>query len=189
MEKIRGTVSTSDPFGGHLDVRTGTSTFRSFHLGRSVQYAGAALGTVADIAPGKRLSIVSVPDGAVNRALEVVVLAESLRGAGEGNYGWAVLSQHGISSLRNGTVIADPSTMLHANTHAVAGATLRTITLLSQDGARKYVIPANVPVVLVSPGDKGSITAHAQVVVVGQVPDNHEALYVIVGKRGDKLPM
>ena len=108
MQNLRGTIVSSTATSVTLKTASGPVTV---HLGQKSAIASAAKATTADIVPGTFLGIASVPGGAVNRALEVVVFDDSMRGFGEGDYAWDLSAPQGHSSMTNGTMAASHSTM------------------------------------------------------------------------------
>lgn len=188
MQNLRGTIVSSTATSVTLKTASGPVTV---HLGPKVAIAGAVKASTADIVPGKFLGIASVPGGGVNRALEVVVFDESMRGVGEGDYAWDLSAPQGHSSMTNGTVAASKphSTMTNGSVGAMSGAGQKTITMNYKGGSRKLTVPANAPVVLVAPGDKSLIVVGASAFVIASKAATPEAAFVVVGKDGVKPPM
>lgn len=200
MQNLRGTIVSSTATSVTLKTASGPVTV---HLGPKVAIAGAVKASTADIVPGKFLGIASVPGGGVNRALEVVVFDESMRGVGEGDYAWDLSAPQGHSSMTNGTMAASHSTMTNGtvaaskphstmtngSVGAMSGAGQKTITMNYKGGSRKLTVPANAPVVLVAPGDKSLIVVGASAFVIASKAATPEAAFVVVGKDGVKPPM
>jgi hypothetical protein len=82
------------------------------------------------------------PDGS-QRALEVHIFPESMRGTGEGHYPWDLRPQ---STMTNGNV-----------EQAVTSADGQVLTLKFKDGEKKIVVPADTPIVGYMQGDKSEI--------------------------------
>ena len=140
-----------------------------------------------DIVPGKFLGIASVSGAGVNRALEVVVFDESMRGVGEGDYPWDLGSGH--SSMTNGTMAASHSTMTNATVGAMSGSGQKTITMNEKGGSRKLVVPVNAPVVRVAPGKPALLVAGASVFVIATTAATAVAAFIVIGIDGVKPPM
>jgi hypothetical protein len=199
-ENLRGTVASAT--ADSLVVKTATGPV-TVHLGAKVAFAGAVAGTTADITPGKFLGIASVPGGTINRALEVVVFDDSMRGVGEGDYAWDLAAPQGHSAMTNGTMAGSHSTMTNgtvatgkphstmtnATVGAASGTAQKTITMNYKGGSRKLVVPANAPVVKIAPGTSALLVKGASVFVIATKTATPDAAFVVVAKDGVKLPM
>lgn len=187
---IRGTIAAATATSLTVKTASGPVTVA---LGPKVNFAGATAASTADIAPGKFLGIASVPGAGPNRALEVVVFADSMRGAGEGDYPWDGGGSASVrhSTMTNGTVAMTPShsTMTNATVGTMSGAAKKTITMNYKGGSRTIVVPADAPVVAVAPGSRALLKAGSSVFVIATAAKAPAALFVIVGKDGTSLPM
>ncbi len=188
-QHIRGTIASSTASSFTVTTPTGHVTVA---IGPKTQVAGATPGSTADITPGTFLGIASVPSAGPNRALEVVVFPNSMRGTGEGDYPWdlsAGTTHH--STMTNGTVAmpASHSTMTNATVGTMSGSTQKRITMNYTGGSRTIVVPAGTPVVRVSPGSKTLLVPGSAVFVVATNAAHPAALAVIVGVHGTKPPM
>ena len=110
----------------------------------------------ASLADIKRDSFVGVtsmpqPDGS-QRALEVHIFPEAMRGTGEGHYPWDLRPQ---------------SMMTNANVDQV-GATVdgRMLTLKYKAGETKIFVPADTPIVVYDVGDRTDLKPGAPVFIV-----------------------
>ena len=116
--------------------------------------------TLADAKVGSYVGIATLPqaDG-TQKALEVLILPESLRGVAEGHYGWDLQPS---SMMTNGTV--------DETVTAVNG---QVLTVKYKDGEKKITVPPDVPIVTFVPGDKSELKAGAAIFVAGakQQPD------------------
>src|SRR6185437_1604903 len=156
-----------------------------------VAFVDAAPGSMADIAPGKFLGIGSVPGNGLNRALEVSVFADSMRGTGEGDYPWDPGTGTHHSMMTNGTVAAPKShsTMTNATVGAMSGSDQKTITMNYKGGSRTLIIPAGTPVIRVSPGTKALLAVGNPVFIVATKAPVRNALFVVIGRHGTALPL
>ncbi|GAC1581013.1 MAG: hypothetical protein NVS3B7_15860 [Candidatus Elarobacter sp.] len=189
LENVRGTITSSTASTITIHTASGPVTV---HVGPKAVIAGAVPGSPADIVPGKFLGIASVPGSGANRALEVVVFADSMRGLGEGDYPWDLSPGKQRSSMTNGTVAMPPerSTMTNATVGKTSGSAQKTITMNYKGGSRTLLVPANAPVVRVSPGTKALVTAGEPVfVVAAKTRKTPDAAFVVVGRHGTALPM
>ena len=159
------------------------------HLGPKTKFVDAGPGSIADIAPGKFLGIGSVPGNGFNRALEVSVFADSMRGTGEGDYPWDPGTRPSHSTMTNGTVAAPKShsMMTNATVGAVSGSGQKTVTMNYKGGSRTLVIPNGTPVIRISPGTKALLASGKPVFIVATKGPAPNALFVIVGRRGTTL--
>jgi hypothetical protein len=185
-QQIRGTVASSTATSLTVNTADGSATVR---LGGKVAFVDAVPGSIADIAPGKFLGIGSVPGNGPNRALEVTVFADSMRGTGEGDYPWnpGTGTQH--SMMTNGTVSTPKShsTMTNATVGTISGSGQKTIVMNYTGGSRTLIVPAGTPVIRVSPGTKALLAPGNPVFVVATKAAAPSALFVVVGKHGTTL--
>jgi hypothetical protein len=161
------------------------------HLGTKVGFATARPGSVADIAPGKFLGVGSVPGTGFNRAQEVTVFADSMRGTGEGDYPWDPGTGARHSTMTNGTVATPKShsMMTNATVGAMSGSAQKIVTMTFKGGSRTVIVPAGTPVIRVSPGAKESLAVGDPVFVVADDATAPNAMFVVVGARGTSLPL
>jgi hypothetical protein len=185
-QQVRGTVASSTATS--LTVKTADGSV-TLHLGPKVAFVDAAPGSIADIAPGKFLGIGSVPGNGPNRALEVSVFADSMRGTGEGDYPWNAGPGTHHSTMTNGTVAMPKShsMMTNATVGTMSGAGQKTIVMKYKGGSRTLIVPAGTPVVRVSPGTKALLAAGNPVFVVATKAPAPDALFVVVGRHGTTL--
>ena len=128
QDHIRGTVQSLD--GQVLTVATASGSVR-VQLAQPTQVATVVQSTRDKIAPGSFLGITSVkqPNGS-ERAVEIHVFPEAMRGTGEGSYGWDLAGAAGSHGrMTNGT--AAPSTMTNGT---VSGPTMTSGTVAAQEG-------------------------------------------------------
>ena len=117
------------------------------------------------------------PDGTL-KALEVHVFDASLRGAGEGFRPWE--SADGKSgTMTNGTV----GKLVNSNG--------RTLTVTYNGGQKTVVVPDDVPIVSISPGDRSLLKPGAHIVLFSKLDEQGERVAVAIsaGKDGTVPPM
>jgi hypothetical protein len=187
-EHLRGSIVSLTASSLTVTTADGPVTV---HLGPKTAFVDAAPGTIADIAPGKFLGIGSVPGAGLNRALEVSVFAESMRGTGEGDYPWDPGTRPSHSTMTNGTVAASKShsMMTNATVGAMSGSGQKTVTMTYKGGSRTLVIPAGTPVIRISPGTKALLAVGKPVFIVATKTPAPNALFVVVGRGGTALPL
>jgi hypothetical protein len=116
------------------------------------------------------------PDGS-QKALEVHIFAESMRGTGEGSRPWDGAPN---STMTNGTVGAN-----------VSGIDGPVITVTYKDGEKKIVVTPNVPIVRYEVADLGAIKPGAPFSVtaaVKQADGSFDVNRVNVGRDGASPP-
>ncbi|MHC6226182.1 hypothetical protein ACYU03_15655 [Pseudomonas sp. X10] len=109
------------------------------------------------------------------KALEVTVFEPSLKGSGEGHYGWEN-ADGSTGTMTNGTV------------GKLSSANGRTLTVNYKGGEKKLVVPDDVPIAYVEPGKVEELVKGAKVVVF-LAEDGKNARGVAVGKDGFQPPM
>jgi hypothetical protein len=130
-----------------------------------------------DIKPGSFIGAAAMPqpDGS-QKALEVHVFPESMRGTGEGHRPFDLQPQ---STMTNGTV------------GSVTGTTGRTLKVTYQGGEKTIDVPPGTPVVTYEPGTRALLTAGAHVILMGTKAEDGKitATRISVGKNGMVPPM
>lgn len=133
--------------------------------------------TLEDIKPGSFIGSAAIPqaDG-TQRALEVHVFPEDMRGRGEGSRPFDLQPQ---STMTNGTV------------GSVTGTTGRTLTVSYPGGEKTITVSPETPVVTYEPGSRTMLTAGAHVILTGTKAESGAitATRISVGKDGLVPPM
>jgi hypothetical protein len=109
------------------------------------------------------------------KALEVTVFEASLKGSGEGHYGWEN-ADGSTGTMTNGTV----GTLAKTNG--------RTLTVLYKGGEKQLVVPEDVPIAYVQPGERSALKAGVKIVLF-PADDGKSARGIAVGKDGFTPPM
>ncbi|WP_037082722.1 hypothetical protein [Neorhizobium vignae] len=172
---VRGSIV--DYQGSTLKVKTREGETIDIALADDWKVAGVADAKVTDIKPGDFVGIASLPraDGG-DGALEVLIFPPTMKGTGEGSYGWDLKPD---SSMTNATV-AD----------AVKGVDGRTVTVTYHGKEKKIAIPDGTPVVTIAGATKDDLVPGAIVFITAEKaatgPIAHQ---VVVGKNGVVPPM
>ncbi len=172
---LRGAIVSRSGNVLTLKSRDGRLAAVTLADGWTISSVGRA--SLASIKPGDFVGIASLPKGAGDRALEVLIFPPALKGTGEGSYGWD-LKPH--SSMTNASVSS-----------LVKGVSGRTVTLSYGSGQQKTIaIPQNTPVVTIAPATPADLKPGAAVflastVIGGKLTTKH----VVVGKDGVVPPM
>ena len=145
--RVRGTIERIE--GPVYVVKSRDGAELKIVLAENAVAAGLVKATLADIKQGSFVGIAAMPqpDGA-QRALEVLIFPEAMRGTGEGHYPWDLQPK---------------STMTNANVEQlVTGVDGQTLTVKYKDGEKKIIVPPDVPIVTFAPGDKARLEARDQ---------------------------
>ena len=188
-EHIRGTIQSVDREA--LTVATSAGSVR-VRLPPSTPVTRVVRSDRAQITDGSFLGITSVtdPDGS-QRAVEVHVFPEAMRGAGEGSYGWDWPGDSRRSTMTNGTAVA--SKMTNGTVTAQASGSSLTIEYKSDSGggSQTITIPPGIPVVALEPGQSADLQPGVHVFVVATRSSEGvlTADRVVAGKQGAVPPM
>ncbi|QND42016.1 hypothetical protein HB770_06270 [Rhizobium leguminosarum bv. viciae] len=172
---VRGSIVSYS--GSALKVKTREGETVDVTLADGWKLASVANAAVTDIKPGDFVGIASLPSaGGGDGALEVLIFPPTMKGAGEGSYGWDLKPN---SSMTNATV-AD----------AVKGVDGRTVTVSYHGKEKKIAIPDGTPVVTIAPATKDDLVADAVVFIPAEkAASGPLAHQVLVGKNGVVPPM
>ena len=173
--RIRATIDAVNPASIDLTSRAGQK--QTVAIASDTVIVAIVPMKLEDIKPGSFIGSAAMPqpDG-TQRALEVHVFPESMRGTGEGHRPFDLQPQ---STMTNGTV------------GAVTGAVGRTLTIAYQGGERTIVVPPDTPVVTYDPGSRALLVPGAHVIVMGVEASDGKlsATRISVGKYGLVPPM
>jgi hypothetical protein len=175
--RVRGTIERVE--GPALTVKARDGQELKVALADNALIVSIIAATLADIKPGSFIGVTGMPqaDGS-QRALEVHIFPEAMRGTGEGHYAWDLQPE---STMTNGN-IDDMVT-------AVDG---RTLMVRYKDGVQKIVVPQNAPIVTYQPADRSALQPGAKVFIAAARPQADGTLLaprVNVGKDGLTPPM
>jgi hypothetical protein len=175
--RVRGTIDGID--GQTMNVTTRDGTKLAIKIADNVAVAGVVKASMSDIKPGSYVGAAGMPqeDGS-QRALEVLIFPEAMRGTAEGFRPWDLRPN---STMTNATVA-----------EVVAKADAQTMTLKYKDGEKTVVVPPDAPIVAFVPGDKSELKAGAKIFIAGAAkqPDGSlVAARIGVGRDGLTPPM
>ncbi len=140
--RLRGTIEKID--GHTVTAKSDKGAELKLDLADKVMVVAIVKAALSDIKPGDFVGSGAIPqpDG-TQKAIEVHIFAESMRGTGEGSHPWT----HGpASTMTNGTAGA-----------TVTGVNGPVLTVKYMDGEQKIVVPADVPVVRYEIADLSAI--------------------------------
>ena len=170
--RVRGTIEKLD--GNMLMVKSRDGAELHITLTENVQVVGVEKAALSDITVGSYIGSAAMPqpDGS-QKALEVHIFPESMRGTGEGHRPYAPVPQ---STMTNGTV-----------GNAVTSVDGHAVNIKYRDGEKKIVVPPDVPVVRYVIGTKADLKpgAHFTIISATKKPDGTlETTRVNVGRDG-----
>lgn len=178
-QRIKGTIASID--GSVLSVDTGTGTVK-VALADKLRVSLEEPATLGSIGAGDFIGSGAVPqpDG-TQRAVEVHIFAESMRGTGEGFRPWG--------GAPNGTMTN--ATVQDIASASVAGVDGRLLTLKYNGGEQRLFVPPSTPIVRLSPGDRAALVPGAHVSInAAKAPDGTlSASFLNVGKNGFVPPV
>jgi hypothetical protein len=169
--RIRGTIERID--GPVYVIKSRDGTELKLTLTDNPLYVAIAPSTMADIKPGMFVGSAGMtqPDG-TQKAIEVHIFPESMRGTGEGHYDWDLKPQ---SKMTNGNV-----------EQAVSGIDGPVLSVKYKDGEKKLVVTPETVVVTYVPGNKEELKPGTRVFAAAkQQPDGtFQAPRITYGRNG-----
>jgi hypothetical protein len=169
--RVRGTIDSVD--GAALVIKQGDGTNVTVKLADNAQVFGVVPAALADVKVGDFVGVGAMPqpDGS-QKAIQVMIFAESQRGLGEGFRPW----DRPGSTMTNGTVDA-----------TVAGVDGRVLTVKYKDGQQKIVVGPDAAIRAYVVGDKSELIAGAHITIVraDKMPDGTlQTARINVGRGG-----
>jgi hypothetical protein len=176
--RIRGTIEAVD--GSIITVRSRDGqTSHKVKLTNNVAVRGIVQAALSDIKENSFIGVTGMPqaDG-TQKAFEIHVYPEALRGTGEGHRPWDLAPN---STMTNATVA-----------QMVKGVSGDEITLKYKDGEKKIHVAPDAVIVTYVPGDKSELKAGAKIFIAAankKEDGTLEAAAVSVGRDGLTPPM
>ena len=170
--RLRGTIEKVQ--GNTLSLKPATGDAVTLELAPNARVVAVVKSSMADVKEGTFLGSAAMPqpDGS-QKALEIHIFPEQMRGTGEGHRPYAPVSG---STMTNGTSGAPVS--------AVDGS---AIMVKYKDGEKKIVVPPGTPIVRYEIGGASDLKpgAHFTVLAATKKPDGtFEAARINVGRDG-----
>lgn len=171
--RVRGTIEKAD--GNVLSVKSSDGTVLELTLAGNATIVALVKASMADIREGTYLGSAAMPqpDGS-QRALEVHIFPEQMRGTGEGHKPYAPVPN---GTMTNGAVSGA----------VVTGVDGMTIMVKYKGGEKKIIVPPNAPIVRYEIGGQGDLKPGARFTVLAATrkPDGTlEASRINVGRDG-----
>jgi D-arabinose 1-dehydrogenase-like Zn-dependent alcohol dehydrogenase len=172
--RVRGTIASVD--GSALVIKQGEGPDVTVKLTDNAQVFGVVPAKLADVKIGDFIGVGAMPqsDGS-QKAIKVMIFAESQRGLGEGFRPW----DRPGSTMTNGTVDT-----------TVAGVDGQVLTVKYKDGAQKIIVGPDAVIRAYIASDKSELKpgAHIAIVRADKTPDGTlQTARVNVG-RDDVVP-
>ena len=174
--RVRGTIERVE--GDVYVVKARGGAELKVKLAANATVVALIKASLADIKQGSYVGVAGMPqaDGS-QKALEVHIFPEAMRGTGDGHRGWDLQPS---STMTNGNV-----------EQTAASSDGQVLTLKYKDGEKKIVVPNDIPIVVYVPGDKSELKPGASIFISAATkqPDGTlQAPRVNVG-RGVAPPM
>jgi hypothetical protein len=171
--RIRGTIESAQ--SNTLAVKLSDGAQSKVVLAPNANVIAVVKASMSDVKEGTFIGSAAMPqpDG-TQRALEVHIFPEEMRGTGEGHRPYAPVPQ---GTMTNGATAGSP----------VKGVEGSTITIKYKEGEKKIVVPPNTPVVRYVIGSPADLKpgAHFTVLAATKKPDGtYEASRINVGRDG-----
>ncbi len=171
--RVRGTIAKAD--GNVLSLKSTDGADLKLTLTDNAMIVAVVKASMAEVKEGTFLGSAAMPqaDGS-QKALEVHIFPEQMRGTGEGHRPYAPVPS---STMTNGS----------ASGALVSSVDGSTMLVKYKDGEKKIVVPPNVPIVRYEIGGKGDLKAgaHFTVLAATKKPDGSlEASRINVGRDG-----
>lgn len=173
--RVRGAITAVE--GDSLKIHSNRGEDLQVALTRDTQIRGVTLAQVSEIKPGSYIgsAAVPLPDGSL-KALEVHVFPPAMAGTGDGHRAFDLTPE---------------STMTNGSVGDLVASNGRTITVNYKGGQKKIVIPDDVPIVNLVPGDRSLLKPGVKVVLQAQkgADSTLTALSISAGENGVTPPM
>ncbi len=175
--RVRGTIESVD--GQVVNVKGRDGAALTVKLADNAPVRTLVKKSLADVKQGSFVGITAMPqpDG-TQKAVEIHIFPEAMRGTGEGHRPWDLMPN---------------STMTNANIEsAVVSSDGQVLVLKYKDGEKKFIVPANVEVVMFAPGSMSDLKPGEKVFVAAakKLPDGTlEAPNITVSRNGVYPPM
>jgi hypothetical protein len=171
--RIRGTIESVD--GNRLTVSLSDGTRAQLILAASSTIVAVVKASISDIKEGTFVGSAALPqaDG-TQRALEVHIFPEEMRGVGEGHRPYAPVPQ---STMTNGSTAGSP----------VTGVQGSTFTVKYKNGEKKIIVSPDTPIVRYLIGSTNDLKPAARftVAAAAKQPDGtYEVNRINVGRDG-----
>jgi hypothetical protein len=175
--RVRGTIERID--GSSLAVKMRDGSALTVKLKENAGVVAVVSAVLADIKPGTYVGIAAMPqpDGS-QRALEVHIFPESMRGVGDGHRPWDLQAE---STMTNGNV-----------EQQVAGVEGQTLKIKYKDGEKSVSVPSQTQIVAFQPAAASDLKPGQKIFIAAATKladGSYEAARIAFGKDGLNPPM
>jgi hypothetical protein len=175
--RVRGTIERLE--GDSYIIKTRDGSDVKVRLTEKPLIVAIKKAALSDVKPGSYVGSTGMPqpDGS-QRAVEVHIFTEAMRGTGDGHYGWDLLPQ---STMTNGNV-----------EQSVVGTDGQTLTVKYKDGEKKVIVTPDTQIVLYTPGEASELKPGAKIFIGAAKPQADGSLQtprINVGRDGLAPPM
>lgn len=175
--RVRGTIERIEGDSYVIKARDGSEV--KVKLAEKPLIVAIKKASLTDIKPGSYVGSTGMPqpDGS-QRAVEVHIFTEAMRGTGDGHYSWDLVPQ---STMTNGNV-----------EQSVVGTDGQTITVKYKDGEKKVMVTPDTQIVVYTPGEVSELKPGAKIFIGAAKPQADGSLQtprINVGRDGLTPPM
>ena len=175
--RLRGTVDRMEGSMYVMKLRDGTEA--KVALAENGGVVAIIKASLSDIKQGSFVGAAGMPqaDGS-QKAIEIHIFPEAMRGTGEGHYPWDLRPQ---STMTNGNV-----------EQTVVGVDGQLLTLKYKDGEKKILVTPDTMIVTYVTGDKSEIAPGTKIFIFGakkQADGTFQTPRINYGKNGLGPPM
>jgi len=174
--RVRGAIERVE--GDLYVIKTRAGAEVKVKLPDNVMVVALTKASLADIKQGSYVGVAGMPqpDGS-QKALEVHIFPEAMRGTGDGHRGWDLQPS---STMTNGAV-----------EQTAASSDGQTLTLKYKDGEKKILVGTDTPIVTYAPGNKSELKAGAPIFISAatKLPDGTLTTPRVNVGRGVAPPM
>jgi len=175
--RLRGTIEAVD--GPMLTVKGRGGAMTKVKLADNVGIRAVVKMSMADIKAGSYVGVTGMPqpDGS-QKALEVHIFPEPMRGTGEGHRPWD---------------LQPSSTMTNANVETtVASVDGQVLMMKYKDGEKKIIVPPETPIVTYAPASKDELKPGITIFInnpTKKEDGSYEAAAITISRGNVKPPM
>jgi hypothetical protein len=175
--RVRGTIESVD--GPTLTVKSRDGVSLTVKLAYNAPVRTVIKSSLADVKQGGFVGITAVPqpDG-TQKAVEIHIFPEALRGTGEGHRPWDLVPN---STMTNATIDTE-----------VAVADGRKLVLKYKDGEKTFIVPDNADIVTFAPATAADLKPGEKVFIAAaakQADGTLTAPNITVSRNGVNPPM
>jgi hypothetical protein len=175
--RVRGTIERVE--GAIYVIKTRDGSEVKVQLTENPRIVAIKKASLSDVKPGSYVGSAGLPqtDGS-QRAIEVHIFPEDMRGTGDGHYGWDLTNS---STMTNGSV-----------EQSSVGTDGQTLIVKYKDGEKKVIVTPETQIVIYTQGDASELKPGAKIFIGAAKPQADGTLQtprINVGKDGLTPPM